>query len=147
MSYRKEPKASAQPSPRANSPLEFSPPPSFAPEWTPPAGAATIWLNAAGEICLGLPSAAPGKSHTVKVPQTLDGMALLIKVLRQRDMQREAPKLNERGSPTQAILDAMLRDPHREAREAKLRKEREERKLRESFAQLSTDEQFDALFS
>ncbi len=87
-----------------------------------PSYACQIWL-AGNTIHLALPSGPDGKSHVVRIPlakcsieqsewgQPLArqlGWVVLQDILKQRQVQREAPKIGQRSAPVQYDIDAML---------------------------------------
>jgi hypothetical protein len=82
-----------------------------------------IWL-AGDTIHLALPSGSDGKSHIVRIPLTKCsiecsewgqplarqlGWVVLQDILKQRQQQREAPKIGQRSAPVQYDIEAMLR--------------------------------------
>jgi hypothetical protein len=88
-----------------------------------PSYAMQIWL-AGDTIHLALPSGPDGKSHVVRIPlakcsiETSEwgqplarqlGWVVLTDILKQRQQQREAPRIGQRSAPVQYDIEAMLR--------------------------------------
>lgn len=75
-----------------------------------PSHAGYIWLTDE-TLWLALPSQIEGATgHSLHFPATERGLSALLQVLRQREQEKLAkPKLNERGAPSQALVQAMLR--------------------------------------
>ena len=69
--------------------------------------APTISLSASGNINIHFHHALGGL-HTVEIPHNLNGMRLMHQILKARD-QHET-RLGELGNPTQAIVDAWLKN-------------------------------------
>lgn len=88
-----------------------------------PSYAIQVWL-AGDTIHLALPSGPVGKSHIVRIPlakcsiETSEwgqplarqlGWVVLQDILKQRQQQREAPRIGQRSAPVQYDIEAMLR--------------------------------------
>ena len=66
-----------------------------------------IYIGANGNFRLDIPSRTGGK-HTVSIPQSLDGLRLLRKILMEADATPE-PTIGMAAHPTQAQVDAWLK--------------------------------------
>lgn len=73
--------------------------------------AAYIWLNGSS-LCLGLPGPGPGASLAT-FPNTTQGLALALNVLRARERQPNELRLGHQSAPTQWEIDKWLKDAGR----------------------------------
>lgn len=82
--------------------------------------APTISLAASGNINIHFHHALGGL-HTVEIPHNINGMRLIMQILKARD--KHETRIGELGNPTQAIIDAWLKSKKEQDMQAKQEQE------------------------
>ena len=88
----------------------------------------SISLDPSGQLLLEIPSQTVSGGHSILIPPTEGGLKILLQTLRKRE--RAISRLGDPGSPTQAQVEAWLR---------------QDRLERASAAKAKTTSQFDGL--
>jgi hypothetical protein len=60
-----------------------------------------LWFPSTGQ--------SPSLGHTITLPNTPNGLAALVKILRDREFSSTPPTISTKGNPTQALAEALAK--------------------------------------